>query len=263
MEHHVRPGALRQKSSAPPALTQTPNTILDDIDLSLAIGRKDYEHRLDSLQTRLHSLALKAEKKGQSMIIVFEGWDAAGKGGAIRRLIRAVDARQYRIIPIAAPTEEERDHHYLWRFWRHLPRRGRITVYDRSWYGRVLVERVEGFASEIEWRRAYGEINDFEAQLCESGILLLKFWLHISQEEQLRRFQQRERIPYKAHKITEEDYRNREKAPLYAQAVHEMVSRTSTEQAPWHLIPSENKRVGRLRVIETVCNSLEAKLKRR
>jgi polyphosphate:AMP phosphotransferase len=261
IQRHLEPGLVREKSTAPPSLDKQPDTILDDVDLKERVHAKHYERTLEALQSKLRRLTLAAQEKGQSMIIVFEGWDAAGKGGAIRRLIRGMDARQYRIIPIAAPTEEERAHHYLWRFWRHIPRRGRVTIYDRSWYGRVLVERVEGYAHEIEWRRAYVEINDFEAQLSESGILVIKFWLHISQEEQLRRFQEREQTPYKAYKITEEDYRNREKAPLYAQAVHEMVSRTSTEHARWHLIPSEDKRVGRLRVLQIVCDALETRLK--
>ena len=194
------------------------------------------------------------------MVAVFEGWDAGGKGGAIRRLTRGLDARDYRVVPIAAPTEDERAHHYLWRFWRYLPRRGRITIFDRSWYGRVLVERVEGFAAEDEWRRAYSEINDFEAQLTDFGTVLLKFWLHITPDEQLRRFEERQGIGYKQWKITDEDWRNREKWALYESAVQDMVERTSTSAAPWTLVEGNSKRYARLKVLRTVCDALEAAL---
>ena len=200
------------------------------------------------------------KKRQRSAIFVFEGSDAAGKGGAIRRLVWALDARQYRIIPIAAPTDEERAHHYLWRFFRQLPRRGRITIYDRSWYGRVLVERVEGFASEESWRRAYKEINDFEHELTRDGIVLVKFWLQISPEEQLRRFQDREREPWKQHKITAEDYRNRQKTHLYEAAASEMIERNSTEYAPFTLVEAEDKHYARIKVLETVCERLERAL---
>jgi polyphosphate kinase 2 (PPK2 family) len=186
--------------------------------------------------------------------------DAGGKGGAIRRITNAIDARLYQTIPIAAPTDEEKDHHYLWRFWRHIPRSGRVTVYDRSWYGRVLVERVEGFATEAEWKRAYLEINEFEEQLVESGIILFKFWMHIGQDEQLRRFKAREEVPYKQHKITDEDWRNREKWDQYKAAVNEMVIRTSTEYAPWELIPGNDKPYARIAVLQTICGGLRKAL---
>ncbi|HHH29374.1 MAG TPA: polyphosphate:AMP phosphotransferase, partial [Polyangiaceae bacterium] len=215
---------------------------------------------LEKLQGRLNLLSHQARTTGTSTILVFEGADAAGKGGCIRRLTAALDARNYRVIQVAAPTDEEKARHYLWRFWRHLPRMGRVTIYDRSWYGRVLVERVEGFASQSEWMRAYKEINDFERQLVHHGIVLCKFWLHITEEEQLRRFQERERTPWKQYKITEEDYRNREKSNQYELAANDMIERTSTEYAPWTLVPSEDKRWGRIQVLQTVCDRLEAAL---
>jgi polyphosphate kinase 2 (PPK2 family) len=191
---------------------------------------------------------------------VFEGQDAAGKGGAIRRITWALDARTYRVIPIAAPTDEERAHHYLWRFWRHLPRRGRVTIFDRSWYGRVLVERVEGFAPEPQWQRAYQEINDFERELTESGVILTKFWLHISQEEQLRRFQEREQTPAKRYKITAEDFRNREQANQYEAAAAEMIERCSPPSAPFTLVEANDKYFARVKVLETLCEQLEREL---
>ena len=199
-------------------------------------------------------------RQRRSATLVFEGWDAAGKGGAVRRVVQAMDAREYRIIPVSAPTDEEKAHHYLWRFWRHLPRLGGTTVYDRSWYGRVLVERVEGFASRAEWMRAYQEINDFEEQLVDFGIVLIKFWLHISNEEQLRRFREREEMPWKRHKITPEDYRNREKWAEYELAANDMIGRTSTEYAPWTLVEGNDKRFARVKVLETVVERLAADL---
>jgi polyphosphate kinase 2 (PPK2 family) len=202
-------------------------------------------------------LQRKAHRKGVSTVLVFEGWDAAGKGGAIRRVTRALDARQVQVIPIAAPTDEENAQHYLWRFWRQLGRAGRVTVFDRSWYGRVLVERVEGFAADDEWRRAYTEIRDFEDQLVQHGIVVCKFWLHITKDEQLARFQSREETPYKSWKLTEEDWRNREKWDAYEQAVNEMVERTSTHSAPWTLVEANDKRFARVKVIQTVADAME------
>ena len=201
-----------------------------------------------------------AHSRGISTVLAFEGWDAGGKGGAIRRMLMGLDPRDYRVIPIAAPTDEELARHYLWRFWRHLPRAGKVVVFDRSWYGRVLVERVEGFATERQWRRAYREINDFEEELVNHGMVLLKFYLHIDREEQLARFKAREVTPFKQHKITEEDYRNREKWDLYEAAVNEMVQRTSTEYAPWNLIEGNNKRYSRVKVIKTYVEALEKRL---
>lgn len=234
-----------------------PATLLDRLDLSLKFDKPTYEKRMAELQGTLGALARKLKKQQRGAIFLFEGSDAAGKGGAIRRLVWALDARQYRIIPIAAPSDEEREHHYLWRFFRQLPRRGRITIYDRSWYGRVLVERVEGFTSEESVRRAYKEINEFEHELTRDGIVLVKFWLQISPEEQLRRFQAREREPWKQHKITAEDYRNRKKTHQYEAAAAEMIERNSTEYAPFTLVEAEDKHYARIKVLETVCERLE------
>jgi polyphosphate kinase 2 (PPK2 family) len=237
-------------------------TVLDRVDLSATLPEDEYERRLAKAQRRLGSLAWKAHERGRNTVAVFEGWDAAGKGGAIRRVARAVDARLFQAISIAAPTDEERAHHYLWRFWRHVPRAGYMTIYDRSWYGRVLVERVEGFAREAEWRRAYQEINDFEEQLVEHGVVLLKFWLHVSPEEQLRRFEERSQLIAKRHKITEEDWRNREKWSAYAEAVDEMVARTSTGYAPWTLVAGNDKKHARIEVLEGFCERLDGTLRR-
>jgi polyphosphate kinase 2 (PPK2 family) len=212
--------------------------------------------RLSRALAKLTKLAHKLEQRNRSAIALFEGWDAAGKGGAIRRITGSLDAHQYRVIPIAAPTDEERAHHYLWRFWRQLPRRGRFTIYDRSWYGRVLVERVEHFATENEWRRAYREINEFEEQLTQEGSVLLKYWLHMSQDEQLRRFEARKTEPWKQYKLTDEDYRNRKKSPDYELAANEMIARTDTEYAPWTLVEAEDKRFARVKVLETLCDRL-------
>lgn len=236
---------------------------LGSVDLTATLDKDEYKKRLKSLQLSLHKLTLKAREKKMSSVLVFEGWDAAGKGGVIRRITGPMAARDYRVIPIAAPTDEEKARHYLWRFWRQLPRAGHMTVFDRSWYGRVLVERVEGFASENEWRRAYGEINDFESQLVESGIPVFKFWLHIDPEEQLRRFQAREKTAYKKYKITDEDYRNREKWDDYVTAVNEMVGRTSTEMAPWTLVAANDKKAARIQVLETVVEGLKKALRKR
>lgn len=235
-------------------------TVLDRLDMGRKVSGKDYNERLPEAQARLNTLYRSARDSGRSMVLVFEGWDAAGKGGVIRRMTAAMDARDVQVIPIAAPTDEEHARNYLWRFWRHLGRAGRVTIYDRSWYGRVLVERVEGFATEAEWRRAYTEINDFERQLTEAGIILAKFWLHVTPEEQLARFERRQAVPFKAWKLTDEDWRNREKWDQYEQAVHEMVERTSTVIAPWHLIEGNNKKFARLKVIDIVCDALQAQL---
>ncbi|CAG1022816.1 partial Polyphosphate:AMP phosphotransferase, partial [Patescibacteria group bacterium] len=207
----------------------TQQNLLDSLDLSLTVDKKTYNQELALYQGKLNRLSREAHQRKKSSLIVFEGWDAAGKGGTIRRLTRAVDARNYQVISVAAPTDEERNQHYLWRFWRHLPRAGWLTIYDRSWYGRVLVERVESFAKVNEWQRAYSEIVNFEEALTDHGILLLKFWLHIDKDEQLNRFKEREQITYKQYKITEEDYRNRDRWDDYQLAVNEMVTRTSTQ----------------------------------
>jgi len=228
--------------------------------MSQAVSKKDFGTVLERYQGRLNLLSRKAQAKGVSTILVFEGWDAAGKGGAIRRITGALDARSYQVIPIAAPTDEERAQHYLWRFWRHLSRAGRLTIFDRSWYGRVLVERVEGFATEHEWRRAYSEIGEFEEQLVERGIVLVKYWVHISEDEQLRRFKEREKARYKQWKLTDEDWRNRAKWDDYERAVNDMVEQTSTELAPWTLVEGNDKYFARLKVLKTLCASLERAL---
>ena len=265
--------ALEQKRGERPTLKlvgaakpergkQSPSgpTILSSLDMSQAITKKAFGTELEKYQGRLYRLQQKAQAKGVSTIMVFEGWDAAGKGGAIRRITGALDARSYQVIPIAAPTDEERAQHYLWRFWRHLSRAGRVTIFDRSWYGRVLVERVEGFASEQEWKRAYSEIGDFEEQLVEHGTVVVKYWVHITKDEQLRRFKAREKERYKQWKLTDEDWRNRAKWADYERAVNEMVERTSTRLAPWTLIEGNDKYFARLKVIKTACDHLAAAL---
>jgi polyphosphate:AMP phosphotransferase len=235
-------------------------TVLDKVDLKTKVDEERYQDKLEKYQSRLNKLTWAAKEKKVSTVAMFEGWDAAGKGGAIRRVTAAMDARLFRVMPVAAPTDEERAHHYLWRFWRHLPRGGYVTIYDRSWYGRVLVERVEGFAQPNEWGRAYAEINEFERQLTDHGICLCKFWLHISPAEQLRRFQERARLAHKKHKITDEDWRNRKKWKAYAVAVDEMVARTSTDHAPWTLVAANDKKLARLTVVKTICDALEKAL---
>jgi AMP-polyphosphate phosphotransferase len=231
--------------------------LLGSLDLSKRLPKQKYESQLEKWQGRLNALSREPKFKRLSVAIVFEGPDAAGKGGAIRRITGALDARQYLGIPIAAPTEEERAQPYLWRFWRHLPRRGRSTIYDRSWYGRVLVERVEGFCTEADWMRAYSEINDFEEQLVLNRTLLAKFWLQISKDEQLKRFKLREKTSFKRFKITAEDWRNRKKWDAYQIAADEMVQRTSTSLAPWTLIEANDKFYARIKVLKTLVQRIE------
>jgi len=244
------------KASAHPDLT-----VLDAVDLGGKLEDKAYKVELQKWQARLQLLTWEARKQKRSVVIVFEGWDAAGKGSTIRRLTQAMDARLYQVISVAAPTDEERAQHYLWRFWRHLPMAGYTTIYDRSWYGRVLVERVEKFTAQEDWQRGYTEINLFEQQLTEHGIILLKFWLHLSPEEQLRRFKEREQTPWKQHKITEEDWRNRDRWDDYKLVINDMVQHTSTAIAPWHLVPAEDKKFGRIDVLKTVCKTLKKAMK--
>jgi polyphosphate:AMP phosphotransferase len=250
------------ETTASDTITQLKSTtVLDVMDMTLALTKKDYNKALRAWQAKLNELQRNALKKKLSTIILFEGPDASGKGGAVRRLTAAIDARHYQVIPIAAPTEEERAHHYLWRFWRHIPRAGRITIFDRSWYGRVLVERVEKLATEDQWRRAYAEINDFEQMLTDSGIVLIKFWMHVTKEEQYKRFKLREETPHKQWKLTDEDWRNREKWDDYVTAVNDIVEHTSTRVAPWDLIEGNDKRHARVKVIKTVCDRMEVALK--
>ena len=255
------PAPVTVPVKAPPSITSIDGlNIIRTLDLSKKLEREDYDQELEKLQGKLNLLTRHKNFKKHSVILVFEGSDAAGKGGSIRRITQAVDVRVCRIIPIAAPTEEERAQPYLWRFWRQLPRQGKVAIFDRSWYGRVLVERVEGFCSENDWMRGYGEINDFEHQLVKSGTILLKFWLTISKEEQLRRFEERQNTRFKRFKITDEDWRNREKWDLYEAAVCDMLERTSTEVSPWTLVESEDKLWGRIKILKTLCKRLEEEL---
>ena len=233
--------------------------VLDKLDMSQHLSRQRFKTAIEEQQSRLNLLQRKASANGVSTIAVFEGWDAAGKGGAIRRITAALDARDYQVIPTAAPTDEERVRHYLWRFWRHLPRAGRMTIFDRSWYGRVLVERVEGLATEAEWRRAYVEIASFEEHLVTHGILVVKFWIHITREEQLKRFRDRAHIAHKRWKMTEEDWRNRKKWRDYTRAVDEMVARTSTSIAPWTLVEGNDKLFARVKVLTTLADRMESR----
>lgn len=219
-----------------------------------------YKKELSILQKRMDMLGHKLYAKRRSVVIVYEGWDAAGKGGNIKRLTEELDPRCYEVVPVGAPTVEELAHHYLWRFYNNLPKDGHFTIYDRSWYGRVLVERVEQLTPEADWRRAYREINDMEAHLFHHGTIIFKFWLHIDKDEQLRRFKARQENPLKQHKITEEDWRNREKWDLYEDAVDEMMAETSTPQAPWTVIESNSKRYARLKALQTVTQSLDETL---
>ncbi len=235
-------------------------TVMDGLDLSLSLGKKSYRKELAVCQARLAALHQQAVHQKLSTILVFEGPDAGGKGGAIRQITEALDARNYKIYPFAAPTDVEHSYHYLWRFWNCISRAGRMTIFDRSWYGRVLVERIEQFAGDDEWRRAFAEINDFEDQLIEHGIVLHKFWLQISKEEQLRRFKEREETPHKRWKLVEEDWRNRERWDEYAFAAHKMIQRTSVQKSPWILVENENKRYGRIKVLKSVCDALEEAL---
>ena len=251
-------GELTEGADALIASPMKRTTVLSSLDMSLNLKKSDYKKQLKECQARLNKLHRKALKNKISTILLFEGADAAGKGAAIRRITAALDARHYQVIPIAAPTDEERAHHYLWRFWRHLSRAGRINIFDRSWYGRVLVERVEGFATEDEWRRAFAEINEFEEQLTDHGILLVKYWVHITKDEQLERFKAREATPHKRWKLTEEDWRNREKWDDYDWAVNDIVERTSTHSAPWVLVEGNDKRFARIKVIRSFCDRLEA-----
>jgi polyphosphate:AMP phosphotransferase len=237
-----------------------PLTIFDNLDLSVRLTDIKYAKKKKKLQAKLGELGRKAHEQGQSTVLVFEGPDAAGKGGAIRRTVWSLDARAYRIYQFAAPTDIERAHHYLWRFWSKLPKAGNVSIFDRSWYGRVLVERTEGFATEDEWRRAFGEINDFESQIVDRGILLLKFWLHISNDEQLKRFEERAESPYKHWKLTDEDWRNREQWEHYEIAAHDMVQFTSTRAAPWILVEGDSKHYARLKILQTICDALEERV---
>ena len=234
--------------------------LLRELDLSQRLSRAQYEVQLVKWQSRLAALTQHKSFRDHSLLLAFEGSDAAGKGSAIRRVTGALDARQYVTVPIAAPTSEETLYPYLWRFWKNVPARGGITIFDRTWYGRVLVERVEGYCSEFDWRRAYEEINQFEEQLVDDGMVLCKFWLQVSKAEQYRRFKAREKTSFKRFKITPDDWRNRGKWDAYEQAVADMVDRTSTELAPWTLVEADDKHFARVKVLKTIVRRLEAAL---
>lgn len=236
------------------------SSILDKIDPSLSLSREDYRVELKACQKRIFELEHEIYIKRIPVVILYEGWDAGGKGGNIRRLTQSMDPRGYEVIPVAAPNDIEKAHHYLWRFWKEFPKAGHITIFDRTWYGRVLVERVEGFCSEQEWKRAYREINEMEAQFANFGAAVVKFWLHIDKDEQLQRFQARQQNLHKQWKITEEDWRNREKWDLYKQAVDEMLFRTSTTYAPWTVVEANSKYYARIKALKTVIAAIEGKL---
>jgi AMP-polyphosphate phosphotransferase len=241
---------------------------LDELDLSLKLSGKEQKQELKEAWKRLSQLRLTLGGQtgdgevGPGVCILFEGWDASGKGGAIKRLVAELDSRHVRVREFSAPDANEKRHHFLWRFWPALPGWGGMTVMDRSWYGRVLVERVEGYATQEQWTRAYDEINSFEQTLADEGTILIKFWLHISDEEQLRRFERRKDHPLKSWKLTEEDWRNREKRDLYEQAVEDMVARTDKPHARWHLIPADSKKFARVAVIRTVIEEIEEGMRR-
>lgn len=237
--------------------------ILATVPLDAKLGLRDYRKARDRWLPELNRLMWEIEKAGKSVVIVFEGWDAAGKGGTIRRLISAIDPRFYRVVPIGKPTDEDKRYHYLRRFWLPLPRTGHVTIFDRSWYGRLLVERVEGYCTPAEWRRSFGEIVEFERQLVEHGTVVLKFWLHISKSEQLQRFRAREQTPHKRHKIDQEDWRNRAKWDAYEVAVGDLLALTSTDFAPWHVVAANEKRHARIQVMRTTCKAFEEAIQKK
>jgi polyphosphate kinase 2 (PPK2 family) len=242
---------------------------LAKVDLSKSLSKQRGAERLEQAVLRLLHLRLILggqvgdHRIGPPLCVVFEGWDASGKGGAIKRLVSPLDPRHVRVAQFAAPTYDEKRHHFLWRFWPVLPGWGGMAVLDRSWYGRVLVERVEGFATEEQWSRAYEEIVEFERTLTAEGMIMVKFWLHVSADEQLRRFRSRAADPLRSWKLTDEDWRNREKRPQYEEAVEEMLARTDHATAPWHVVPADDKRYARVRVVETVNRAVEKELSAR
>jgi len=260
--------AAVERARAAPAPTAKPKalpdelkvSILDEVDLSPALGRTDYRRKLKKKQKLLRELEHEIYMRRIPVVIVFEGWDAAGKGGNIRRMTQNLDPRGYEVVPIGAPNDAEKAHHYLWRFWLRMPKAGHIAIFDRSWYGRVMVERVEGLCSAAEWKRAYREINEMEQHLTHFGTVLLKFWLQIDPQEQLRRFQLRQETDYKQWKITDEDWRNREKWDRYKVAVEEMLFRTSTPEAPWTIVESNCKWYARVKAIDTVCDAIRKRI---
>ncbi len=265
VDREIQRRAKTPKSEPQPMPEPVPSptrqqTILDRVDLTLSLDRETYDKQLDELQDRLFRLEHELYLSRIPAAIVYQGWDAGGKGGNIKRLTRGLDPRGYEVVPIGVPTDEEKAHHYLWRFWKHVPKAGHITIFDRSWYGRLMVERVEGFCTEDEWNRAYREINEFERQLADFGTVLVKFWLQIDQQEQLRRFKARESTPHKQWKITDEDWRNREKWNRYEVAVIDMLQRTSTTYAPWTILEANCKLYARIKALRTVSEALESAL---
>ena len=236
---------------------------LDELDLSKSLSRKEEERALDQAWERLTQLRLTlggligGQGIGPPLCVIFEGWDASGKGGAIKRLVSQMDPRHVRVVQFAAPTADEKRHHFMWRFFKVLPGWGGMAVFDRSWYGRVLVERVEDLATREQWLRAYDEINGFERSLADEGMILVKFWMHISSEEQLKRFRRREKDPLKTWKLTDDDWRNRDKRESYAEAVEDMLARTDQPYAPWHVVEADSKRYARVKVVETVIARIE------
>lgn len=257
--------AMQNKEKAVPLLQNTfplqPMPLLSQVDLSVALDQEQYKEKCKKLQQRLSELHNKVYRKKIPVVIVYEGWDAAGKGGNIKRVAAALDARGYQVHPIASPRPDEKARHYLWRFWTRLPKTGHFAIFDRSWYGRVMVERLEGFCSENDWQRAYNEINEFEDELIQWGAVVIKFWVHIDKQTQLERFTDRQNTPDKQWKITDEDWRNREKWDEYEVAVNEMLQKTSTQQAPWYILASNSKYYARVQALEIIIEQLEKALK--
>lgn len=240
--------------------TNLNESVLKKVDLSKKLDKEEYEKHLDELQQKLSLLHSEIYAKRIPVVLAFEGWDAGGKGGAIKRLTRALDPRGYTVNPTSSPNDIERAHHYLWRFWTRMPKDGHIAIFDRTWYGRVMVERIEGFCTTEDWQRAYKEINQMEQELANHGAVVIKFWMHIDKDEQARRFKERQDTPEKNWKITDEDWRNREKWDMYEKAVDEMLVRTSTPYAPWVIVEGNDKLYARIKVLETVVDALEKKL---
>ena len=254
------PIPVQNKIRISPEFHLVPMPDVSKIPLTKTITDEKYDKTLDKLQNRLSELHYKLYRKRVPVIIGYEGWDAAGKGGNIKRVAAALDPRGYEVIPIAAPDKTELNHHYLWRFWNHMPKTGHIAIFDRTWYGRVLVERIEGFCTPSDWHRAYQEINEFEQGLTDWGAVVVKFWLQIDKDEQLKRFTARQETPEKQWKITDEDWRNREKWPQYEEAVNDMIRYTSTDFAPWHIIESQDKKYGRIQALEILISAIEERL---
>ncbi|MCI6421310.1 MAG: polyphosphate:AMP phosphotransferase [Blautia sp.] len=251
----------KEKEKTEEMVTLLESSVLSKADLSLAYTKEEYKQKLEKLQSRMSMLHSELYRRRIPVVLGFEGWDAGGKGGAIKRLTECMDPRGYVVNPTAAPSSVEKNHHYLWRFWENMPKAGHVAIFDRTWYGRVMVERIEGFCSREEWQRAYKEINDMESHLAHSGAIVLKFWMHIDKNEQERRFKERMANPEKQWKITEEDWRNREKWDQYEEAVNEMIVRTSTSYAPWIIVEGNDKYYARIKVLESVIHAIERRLK--